>query len=369
MRHPSALFATIALVACTPPAPPVETPRAQAGWTVSGAAPAIAAGALRAKGLWNDPSVVRDGDGYVMYLTSSVDEPFKPPVLPFRATSPDGVAWTLDPQGPLLQPVAPYASIETPSVVRFAGRWHLFFTGVYAKPDPAPMAIGHAISDDGIHWRIDRPVLVAATGRAGDWDSYLVAEPGAVVVGAKLIVYFSAVGGRASGSPPQVQTIGAVTSADGATFSAPAQVLAQGPLYPAAQGYVGYSSPAAAVAGGRVQLFYSVAHYSKGGDPEWQQVAIQHASSADGLTGFVEDAAPILTRDSTAWTTGEVLAPAPLVDGDTLKLWFAGHVRNRDLGPLIARGVAGPEFGIGLASHDLSSFVTATSNPIQGEKR
>ncbi len=368
MRRPSALLAVTALVACTPPAPAVETPHAQAGWTVSSAAPVIAAGSLRAKGLWNDPSVLRDGDGYVMYLTSSVGEPFKPPVLPYRATSPDGAHWRLDEQGPLLAPVAPYASIETPSVVRFAGRWHMFFTGVYARPDPAPMAMGHAISDDGIHWRIDRPVLIAATGRAGDWNGYLVAEPGAVVVGDKLLVYFSAVGGRASGSPPQMQTIGVVGSTDGVSFSAPEQVLAQGPLYPATQGYAGYSSPAAVVAGGRVHLFYSVARYTKGGDPEWQQVAIQHASSADGLTGFVEDAAPTLTRGSTAWTSGEVLAPAPLVDGDTLKLWFAGHVRNADLGPLIARGVAGPEFGIGLATRSLSDFVTPTSNPIQGEK-
>ncbi len=229
------------------------------------------------------------------------------------------------------------------------------------------MAIGHAISDDGIHWRIDRPVLIAATGRAGDWNSYLVAEPGAVVVGDKLLLYFSAVGGRASGAPPQKQTIGAVSSTDGVDFSTPGQVLAQGPLYPATQGYAGYSSPAAVVAGGRVHLFYSVAHYSKGGDPEWQQVAIQHASSADGLTGFVEDAAPVLTRGSTVWTSGEVLAPAPLVDGDTLKLWFAGHVRNADLGPLIARGIAGPEFGIGLATRVLSSFVTPTTNPSKGE--
>jgi hypothetical protein len=369
MRRTPALLVMTALIGCTPPAPPVETPRAQAGWQVSAGAPVIAAGSMRAKALWNDPSVVRDDAGYVMYLTSSTGAPFEPPVLPFRATSPDGLAWTLDPQGPLLQPVAPYASIETPSVVRFAGRWHMFFTGIYTHADPAPMAIGHAISDDGIHWRIDRPVLIAATGRAGDWNGYLVAEPGAVVVGDTLLVYFSAVGARASGTPPQMQTIGVARSTDGATFSAPVQVLEQGPLYPATQGYAGYSSPAAAVADGRVQLFYSVAHYTKGGDPEWQQVAIAHASSADGLTRFVEDAAPVLTRDSTAWTTGEVLAPAPLADGDTLRLWFAGHVRNRDLGPLIARGIAGPEFGIGLATRSLSDFVTATDNPTKREKR
>jgi hypothetical protein len=141
---------------------------------------------------------------------------------------------------------------------------------------------------------------------------------------------------------------------DGVNFGPPRQVLTQGPLYPAAKGYAGYASPAGIVRDGGIDLFYSVAHVRRGADPEWQQVAIHHARSTDGLH-FREDAAPLLTRASTSWTDGEILAPGPLLDGGTLKLWFGGHVANARLGPLLQRGVRGPEFGIGLATVSLTS--------------
>ncbi|WP_447406056.1 hypothetical protein, partial [Clostridium perfringens] len=160
-------------------------------------------------------------DGYVMYLTTSTGEAFKPPVLPFRAVSRDGRSWRLSPDRPLLSAAgSPYASIETPSVVRFRGRWHMLFTGVYANPDPTPMAIGHAVSDDGIAWRVVQWTLLRATGKADDWTSYLVGEPGAVVVGDRLFVYFSAVSARLGGGPPR-QSLGMIASGDGVHFSAP----------------------------------------------------------------------------------------------------------------------------------------------------
>jgi hypothetical protein len=305
-----------------------------------------------------------------MYATTSVHEPWHPPVLPFRLVSKDGVRWSLSPAAPLLQPVPPYDSIETPSVVHFNGRWHMFFTGIRSNPDPSPMSIGHAVSDDGIRWTIDRPVLVQATGVADDWRSYLVAEPGAVVVGDRLLVYFSAVGARKGDGPPQDQSIGVIASTDGTNFEPPRRVLPQGAAYSAAKGYAGYSSPAAAVIDGRVHLFYSVAHYDRGADPEWRQVAINHATSFDGLSGFVEDAQPILALTSASWTGGEVIGPSPLVDGGKLRLWFGAHVANADLGPLIKRGFHGAEFGIGEASIDLDRFGgSAAANQESGGQR
>jgi hypothetical protein len=169
-----------------------------------------------------------------------------------------------------------------------------------------------------------------------------------------LLIYFSAVGARAEGGPPR-QSIGLIRSHDGATFTPPMQVLGQGPLYPAAQGYAGYSSPAALADGGGVDLFYSVAHVQEGADPAWQQVAIHHAWSADGLH-FREDDAPLLTRASADWTDGEILAPGPLREDGQIKLWFGGHVARPRLAPLIQRGIAGPEFGIGLATISLDQF-------------
>ncbi|MEC3947379.1 hypothetical protein [Sphingobium sp. HWE2-09] len=356
MRGVTSSFALAWLTACADPAPPPDLPRAMPGWTVSRDAPVIAAGSLRAMGLWNDPSLLRTADGYVLYMTTSTGAPFAPPVLPFRAVSRDGAHWTLSPDTPLLSPAGgPYASIETPSVARFAGRYWMAFTGVYADPDPSPMAIGLAVSVDGIDWRIARWTLLKATGGARDWNGYLVAEPGLAVRGDEMLLYFSAVGAREGGGPP-LQSIGLVRSRDGVTFSPPTQVLTQGPLYPAAQGYAGYASPAALAEADGVDLFYSVAHEQKGADPAWQQVAIHHARSADGVH-FQEDPAPLLTRASTQWTDGEILAPGPLRDSDRIKLWFGGHVARSRLGPLIQRGVAGPEFGIGLATLPLDQFM------------
>ncbi|MET0362484.1 MAG: hypothetical protein ABW048_12130 [Sphingobium sp.] len=356
MRARPLLALIAALAGCGAADPAADVPAAAPGWTVSRTAPAFPAGSLRPRALWNDPSVLRTAGGYVLYMTTSVGEPFKPPVLPFRAISHDGLRWTLSPAAPLLSPAGgPYASIETPSVVRFHGRYWMAFTGVYAEADPSPMAIGLATSPDGIHWRIARWTLLKASGSATDWNGYLVGEPGAVVLGNRLHIYFSAVGARDGGGPP-LQSIGLITSTDGAHFSAPRQILRQGPLYPAAKGFAGYSSPAATASRAGVDLFYSVVHVRKGGDPEWQQVAIHHAHSATGLPPFREDTAPLLTRASTGWTDGEILAPGPLIDGDTLRLWFGGHVAVGRLAPLIQRGVRGPEFGIGLATLPLSQF-------------
>jgi hypothetical protein len=344
------------LASCGAADPPPQLPDAMQGWTVSRQAPAVEAGSLRTGALWNDPSLLRTPDGYVLYMTTSIDKPFKPPILPFRAVSQDGVHWALSPETPLLSPEgSPYVNIETPSVVRFRGQYWMAFTGIYPKPDPSPMAIGLAVSPDGVHWSVAQWTLLKATGGAKDWNGYLVGEPGAVVLDDRLLIYFSAVGAREGGGPP-LQSIGLISSEDGAHFSAPRQVLQQGPLYPAAKGFAGYSSPAALARDGGIDLFYSVVHVRKGGDPEWQQVAIQHARSATGLPPFREDKAPVLTRESTDWTDGEILAPGPLLDGDQVKLWFGGHVAVGRLAPLLQRGTKGPEFGIGLATLPLNQF-------------
>lgn len=353
----SIFFALVLMASCSPSvAEPPVLPEAQEDWDVSRDMPVLPAGDMKARALWNDPHVIKAGDKYVMYMTTSVDKPFKPPVLPFRALSKDGVHWGLSPKEPLLTAKGgPYVSIETPSVVYFRGTWHMFFTGIYPRPIPSPMSIGHAVSKDGVHWDVVVWERLKATGVATDWDSYLVGEPGVVVIQGKLYVYYTAMGGRSGGGPP-LQSLGVITSSDGLSFSEPRIVLQQGDLYPAATGYAGYSSPAALYEQGKVHLFYSVVHWQKGANPEWQQVAIHHAVSSDGISGFIEDSAPIVTRDSTQWATGEVLAPGPIIEGNRVLVWFGGHVPVSDLRPLIKRNFSGPEFGIGLASQPLQSF-------------
>ncbi len=330
--------------------------RNSGGWTFPLQNPVIKAGDFRPKGLWNDPCVILVDGQYIMYMTTSVDSPFQPPVLPFRAVSKDGLAWTLSPETPLMKPEGtPFVSLETPSVVRYRGLYHMYFTGIYGRPNPAPMAIGHAQSPDGINWTVSTSPVIAATGKMTDWNGYLVGEPGAIVHDDRIYVYFSAAGARPGGQPPILQTIGVAKTSDGTTFGPPVKALEQNATYPPERGFVGYSTPAAFELGGKIHLVFDVAR--KGVDPDWQQVAIQHAVSLrDSLTDFVQDKAPWLTREDFPWTSGEILAPVVLIDGSTLRLWFAGHVRRPELAPLIRRGISGPEFGIGYATRPASDL-------------
>jgi hypothetical protein len=351
----------VAVWGCNNRSPEAEVPlglHSSGGWTFPLPNPVIKAGDFRAKALWNDPCVVRSGGQYIMFMTTSVDAPFQPPILPFRAVSNDGQTWTLSPETPLMTAAGTaFVSLETPSVVLFHGVWHMYFTGIYAKPDPSPMAIGHAQSADGINWTVTPGPVIAATGKASDWNGILVGEPGAIVRDDHIFVYFSALGARSSGQPPQLQTIGLAKTADGTTFGPAVTVLGQNATYPPEKGFAGYSTPAAFEINGRIHLVYDVALYRRSADPDWQQVALHHAvSPRDGETDFIQDAEPWLTREDFPWTSGEILAPVVLIDGTTLRLWFAGHVRKSDLGPLIRRGISGGEFGIGYATRPVADL-------------
>ena len=317
--------------------------------------PVIQAGDFIDKGLWNDPCVLLENGRFVMYITSSTKEPFKPPVLPFRAVSSDGIHWQLDPTRPLLRAMGtPFVSLETPSVVKHRGGYHLYYSGIYPEGRMPMMAIGHATSSDGIVWRSDPAPVLSATGNAQDWNGFLVGEPGVVVSDEKVLLFFSAVGARSGGKPPQLQSIGLAVSDDGTRFREPRIVLQQSALFPPEKGFVGYSTPAALVYGDAIHLFFDVAQFFQKGDPEWQQVALHHAVSRDQGRTFVEDRAPFLAREDSTWTSGEILAPTALIQDKHLLIWFAGHVRRRELAPLIRRGLKGKEFGIGLASADTS---------------
>jgi hypothetical protein len=326
----------------------------QGSWAQPLPNPVIKASDLRRQGLWNDPSPLKENGGYILYMTTSVAEPFKPPVLPFRAISSDGVNWRLDPDTPLLTAAGTqFVSIETPSVVKFNNEYHMFFDAIYATPPTRPKdyAIGHARSADGIHWTATPEPVITATGDMRDWNGFLVGEPGAIVYRNQIYVYFSAVGGP-------LQTIALAKTVDGEHFSTPVKVIDQlAPVYPRERGFAGYSTPSAFELNGDVHLLYDVVLVQKSGHPEWQQVALHHAVSRSGGEGdFVQDDNPIFTRNDFPWTMGEIDGPAALVDGGLVKMWFAGHVPHSSLGPLITHDYSGPEFAIGYATRCVSDF-------------
>ena len=337
---------------------PIPLGARQTNWKLHPGNPIIKAGDFIDKGLWNDPSVLKEGANYVMFMTSSIKEPFKPPVVPFRAVSTNGIDWRLDPPRPLMDPSGtPFLSLETPSVVFFRGEYHMYYMGIHPAGHVPMSEIGHASSRDGITWTKDPKPVIASSGNPKEWTGFLVGEPGAIVYKDKVYLYFTALGARPGGSPPQLQNIGLAISSDGRTFDKPRIALPQSRLYPPEQGFPGYSTPAALVDGDTVHLFYCVVHFDKNAKPDWRAVALAHAVSKDGGLTFVEKGGPLLRREDLDFSErGEVQSPAALIDGGEVKLWFFGHVGYDLLGKMIGRGYKGREFGIGLMTTDLASL-------------
>lgn len=315
-----------------------------------GVSPQLDLNGPKANWAWNDPHVLKVGGAYWMYA-SAVDS-FQFPVRLYRLVSTDGATWTLDPPTPVLAdaPSGRWDSggMETPAVAYFGGKYHLFYTSytvAVGQPghDPLTYRFGHAVSDDGITFtRVGTTPTVEASGAdAGatdEWFRYLVAEPAPVVRGNELSVYFTAVGIDAQ-LATTLQVIGVVRTRDGVTWSAPELALKPDQtLYPRGQDWLGYSTPNAAVIDGEMHLFFDVAHQPSGG--AWRQLRVHHARSADGKTGWVHDATPILSAPFSDWAVEEVRSPHALVDGNDVRLYFAGHT--------LADGGGVSRFGVGM---------------------
>ena len=304
---------------------------------------------------WNDPHVLKVGDEYWMYASST--DFFDFPVRLYRLVSSNGVDWTLAPETPILADAPPgqwdSGGMETPAVVFHDGLYHLFYTAYPVEfgekgHTPFDYRFGYATSTDGVTFtRVGNAPLVDASGTdadaSNDWYQYVVGEPGPVVVDGALTVYFTAVGVDAD-LAASLQVIGSVRSTDGGlTWSAPERVMAPDQtLYPRDEGWIGYSTPNAIAVGGEVHLFFDVASQPEGGD--WQQLRIHHALSPDGRTGWVHDPEEIVAAPFLDWAVDEVLAPHALLDGDQLRMWFAGHELD---------GVLPEHFAIGMMTCEL----------------
>jgi sucrose-6-phosphate hydrolase SacC (GH32 family) len=285
---------------------------------------------------WNDPSVIKVGNQFVMY--ASADTNFSQNIKIYRLTSNDGSKWSLASSTPVLEKSTdPNAwdskSVETPSVVYFKNTYYLFYLGYHTSfSDPYDYKIGYATSKDGIHWsRANTPIVVPTSPHSDptlDFKQFIVGEPGAVVFNNSIYLYFTAIGADAS-VKTTLQTIGLITSTDGVQWSSPKQVLKPDQTqYPRAKGWLGYSTPAAVVIKGKLHLFFDVINEK----PSWTQQKIAHAVSTDGITAWAQDTTSLFDRSDFAWTKTETRAPAPYYDGSTLKLWIAGTWPGNNLG-------------------------------------
>jgi predicted GH43/DUF377 family glycosyl hydrolase len=293
----------------------------------SSSTPVLTGSSLLTGADWNDPSVLKVGNQYVMYASS--DKSFDFNISIYRLTSSDGATWALSPSTPVLQanPTGgawDHRAVETPSVVFFNNQYHMFYTGYpVTYTDSTTYKIGHAVSSDGITFTKDASFILAPTNPSGapnlDFNQFIVAEPGAVVFQNKIYLYFAAEGANA-GVATTLQVIGLSTSSDGTTWSTPQSVLEPDQsIYPRAT-WLGYSTPQPVVINNQVHLFYDVIQASP-----WKQIRVHHASSANGVSGWTQDSAAIYSKSDFTWTSSEIAAPAPLIDGTNLLLWFAGN--------------------------------------------
>ncbi len=120
----------------------------------------------------------------------------------YRALSPDGVGWTLDPAEPILEPAADETRIGAPAAVRTDAGWLLFF-------DAGPMGtrIDRATSSDGVHFTRD---VAPALEPASPWEGGKVHAPG--VTRTARGVYLAYEGGDGAG-------LGLAFAADGRSFT------------------------------------------------------------------------------------------------------------------------------------------------------
>jgi len=276
---------------------------------------------------WNDPSVLKIGNQFVMYASS--DQNFDFNIAIYRLVSNDGISWTLSPATPVFQadpnPAAwDHRAVETPSVVFFNGNYHLFYTGYPSThTDSYSYKIGHATSSDGITWTRDASYVLAPNDPYNTtpnltFNQWITAEPGAVVFQNKIYLYFSAVGANLSVGTT-LQVIGLTTSSDGVTWSAPQSVLEPSQsVYPRST-WLGYSTPQATILNRKVHLFFDVVQASP-----WKQLRIHHASSETGDGQWLQDSSSHFSQNQFPWISNEVRAPTVLLDGTSLSMWFAG---------------------------------------------
>lgn len=304
----------------------IDYSRLQPSCFSAAADPILKSGDLMTGSAWNDPHVLKVGSQYFMYLSSGSGGDIRV----YRLVSSDLSSWSLSPSTPVFQKSSSGSAwdseaTETPGVVQFNGTYYLFYTGYSDFNNVGTFRIGYATSTDGVTWtRASSSALIAPTDPSGapngDFHQYLVGEPAPVVFNGKIHLYFTAVGVD-MGLGTTLQTLGLVTSSDGAAWSAPQKVLTPDQaLYPRASGWVGYSTPHAAVLNSQMHLFFDVVNETG----SWTQVKLHHAVSTDGVSSWTQDSQALLDHSQFTWTSREIRSPAVLLEGTKLYLWYAG---------------------------------------------
>ena len=103
--------------------------------------------------------------------------------------------WTLEPEGPVLEPASPgawddgFRYIE--AVLGVDGVYHMFYRGQTAEW--GPLAIGHATSTDGVSWQLDPSNPVLTPGSEDEWDRGSIWGAAVIHDGSQFRLWYAAV--------------------------------------------------------------------------------------------------------------------------------------------------------------------------------
>jgi len=322
--------------------PSAEPLRASGTWKEDPNDPIIKLGQDVPSMFWNDPSVLKEGNTYRMWLSGGIPKDPKHIVVSvYQATSRDGISWKIDPN-PCLEPSGDRHAwdslrIETPTVIKVNGTYHLYYTGFDEKTALAGTgSVGHATSPDGIHWTKDaaNPVIVAQTKNRFEWGTRGTGEPGVVYDPANKTFYLYYVSMRFSKENPEIGNIGILlsTSKDGSHFtpytdgSGERALILTRPMPDAKSGnWFGYSTPAGLIThDGKFHLFCAYLVTSPEGS---HHRAIDHAISDDGIHYKVIKQ-NILVAGTGDWKNDQVRGPTVVETDGHLAMWFAGEART-----------------------------------------
>ena len=305
--------------------------------------------------LWNDPTVLKDGDTYRMWLSGGDPRNLERIVVKvYHATSKDGVRWDIQSQ-PVVSPSDDTRQwdslrIETPAVVKVGDTYHMYYSGCdEARCREGIYAIGHATSRDGISWTKDKanPVVSAQTKDRLAWGYRGVGEPGVLYNPDDQTFYLYYTSMRFSPKEPSTGNIGILLAKakDGSAFTpvsdqngSPKLILTRDIPNATKGAWFGYTTPAPVrFANGEIHLFCSFIVAPKG------PATARHVTLVDAVGRDFENFRVldenVFEAGTGAWTDHQVRSPTVIAHDGRLEMWFAGETHKPHFGAGIGHAV------------------------------
>ena len=289
-------------------------------------------GGLPSALVWNDPSVMRVGNEFWMWLSGGFS---RDGVQVYRYTSPNGVDWSIANGGqPVLVPGNKAAGdfdwlgVETPMVIRAGNIFHMYYSAFKHGQFPL-LTMGHAVSTDGDHWQKlgEVPGITDVVGQhtGNPWGWLARGEPAAAYIDGTFLLYFTDVKCRGNDciqEPVPIRGISLAVSKDGHHFQ---QVGSQPILlpdeaeYPAAHGWEGFTTPWVVPVNGKLELY--VANFRNINGQSVHR-GISRFESSNGIN-FNPVSHHVVLPTENRWSRWHVRAPSVVEHDGTLYMWFA----------------------------------------------